>query len=93
MEKEKKKVLKKNDKKDNTKYFIWLLCSFIDTIVISAILYFVIADQQMLEILITINKNSQTLQFIGGVAAVMFVILGFMNLGLVMFMNDIEKIN
>ena len=87
----KEKKATKTNKKDNTKYFIWLLYTFIDTIIVSGIIFFIISDQNMLETLITINKNNQIMQFVGGFAAVTFIILAVMNLGLIVFFNDIEK--
>lgn len=89
MQKEKMSV--KEEKKANTKYFIWLLYSFINTIVVSGIVYFIVSNQNTLERLITINKNNQMLQFMSGFAVVVFAILIIMNLGLIVFFNDIES--
>ena len=65
--------------------------SFINTLVVSGIVYFIISDMKTLQTLITINKNNQMLQFMGGFASVVFIILAIMNLGLIVFFNDIEK--
>lgn len=91
MDKENKKTNTKEKNKANTKYFIWILYSFINTLVVSGIVYFIISEEKSLQTLITINKNNQMLQFMGGFAAVIFVILSIMNLGLIVFFNNIEK--